>query len=204
MSKTTVTDALFMANVTAKTAAVQNMTKLAADGNSFSKAMNEATEKPDGQGRADGNAGGEGVRKSKTIVDKPAGKVQDMDGKSRTKGAKDQEAGNGISDDVKEALVSEVTEKGFKIGNAITEKFDASDEELSEAMEVLGLTGVDLLDPANLRNLIMEVTETGDSLELLTNVELYEGMKEIVSIADEMVGEIKDTDRKSTRLNSSH
>ena len=82
---------------------------------------------------------------------------------------------------------SEITNQ---IVDKIKSEFEVTDEEIEEAMEVLGLTIADLTKPAELRNLLMELTGTTDSIELLTNVELYDSVKEVTDFASNLFTEV--------------
>ena len=89
-------------------------------------------------------------------------------------------------------LAKEVKDITDQIKDKIKEGFEVTDEEIEEAMEVLGLTIADLANGADLRNLIMELTGTTDSIELITNVDLYDGLKEVTALADELFAKISE------------
>ncbi len=86
-----------------------------------------------------------------------------------------------------ETVVDKTAAATEKIAEKVCVEFDITDEELTEAMEVLGLTMVDLLNPDCLKQLLMEVSDAPDSLSLLTNAELYDGMKQVMEFAQETV-----------------
>ena len=92
--------------------------------------------------------------------------------------------------DDKEALVEEVAEEAATIVNKIKEILNVSDDELTQAMEDLGITAVDLLDPVRVRELCMEITGTPDSISLLTNDQLYSDIKEIAGAAEDAFNNI--------------
>lgn len=87
-------------------------------------------------------------------------------------------------------LKEEVAEAVNVIKEKIKENFNVTDEDIEEAMEVLGLVIADLFNGADLRSLVMELTGTADSIELLTNVELYDGVKEITQLSENLLNEI--------------
>jgi len=91
-----------------------------------------------------------------------------------------------------EDVSEKVSEKATEITEKIKSEFGVSDEEIETAMEVLALSAQDLFNPVELRNLVMELTGTTDSIELITNVELYEGIKEITTLADDLLGQISE------------
>lgn len=88
------------------------------------------------------------------------------------------------------SAVKEITEDVKKIVSEIKEKFDVTDEDIEEAMEMLGMTYADLFNQVDLRNLLMTVTKTEDSVMLLTDVDLYEGMNDLVDMMNDLKNEI--------------
>lgn len=88
------------------------------------------------------------------------------------------------------SAVKEITEDVKKIVSEIKEKFDVTDEDIEEAMEMLGMTFADLFNQVDLRNLLMTVTKTEDSVMLLTDVDLYEGMNDLVDMMNDLKNEI--------------
>ncbi len=86
-------------------------------------------------------------------------------------------------------FTEEVAKDIKEIINTIKEVLNVSDEELTEAMETLGLTVVDLLDPVSIKDLCMELKGVEDSISLITNANLYESVKEIVQTAEDAVTE---------------
>ena len=87
-------------------------------------------------------------------------------------------------------FTEEVAEDIKKIVNTIKEVLEVSDEELTEAMETLGLSVVDLLDPTSIRDVCMELKGVTDSISLITNADLYESVKEIVQTAEDAVTDL--------------
>ena len=67
-----------------------------------------------------------------------------------------------------------------------------SEEELTQAMEDLGIAAADLLDPMTVRDLCMNLTGVEDSISLLTDANLYESVKETVQTAENAVASILD------------
>ena len=87
----------------------------------------------------------------------------------------------------KAEFTEEVAKEASKIYDKIKEVLGVSDEELTQAMETLGLTAIDLLNPISIKDLAMELTGTPDSISLITNADLYQNVKEIVQVAEEAV-----------------
>lgn len=74
-----------------------------------------------------------------------------------------------VSDETKEAVL----EASEKLVEEVAEEMGVTPEEVEEAMEVLGLTAVQLLEPANMQKLLMAITGNEDQLSIITDAELY-------------------------------
>lgn len=78
--------------------------------------------------------------------------------------------------DLKECLRSEIE----NVEEAICENLDVTEEDLLQAMETLGMTFADLLNPQKVVQLCLELQGT-DSIELVTDGTFYEQVKTIVN-----------------------
>ena len=125
------------------------------------------------------------VSKTKTVVATNAGSNKNI----KTAEASGQET-ESLDEEKIQDLAEEISEITNQIVDKIKSEFEVTDEEIEEAMEVLGLTIADLTKPAELRNLLMELTGTTDSIELLTNVELYDSVKEVTDFASNLFTEV--------------
>ena len=125
------------------------------------------------------------VSKTKTVVATNAGSNKNI----KTAEASGQETESLDEEKIKD-LAEEISEITNQIVDKIKSEFEVTDEEIEEAMEVLGLTIADLTKPTELRNLLMELTGTSDSIELLTNVELYDSVKEVTDFASNLFTEV--------------
>lgn len=112
-----------------------------------------------------------------------SGKTQDaeqQDGKKEV--AKDAE-------DVKtENVQEEVERKGEELVQDIAEEMDVTPEEVEAAMEVLGLTVMELFDPDNLKQLLLQLTGSTDELSLVTNETLYDSLQTLLQTSEEDLG----------------
>ena len=70
----------------------------------------------------------------------------------------------------------------------ITGTFSISEEELQGIMDDLGMTKMDLTDPASLNELLMNISGAQDSFALLTDENLYGNVKGIMNLQNELVG----------------
>lgn len=75
------------------------------------------------------------------------------------------------------------------IKDAIKEEFDVSDEDIKVAMELLGLTALDLLSTAKVAELIEQLTGT-DALTLITNEDMMQSFNNIINVVDEANADI--------------
>lgn len=86
-----------------------------------------------------------------------------------------------VTDTVKEACED--------IKDAIKEEFDVSDEDIKVAMELLGLTALDLLSTVKVAELIEQLTGT-DALTLITNEDMMQSFNNIINVVDEANADI--------------
>lgn len=77
------------------------------------------------------------------------------------------------------------------IKDAIKEEFDVSDEDIKAAMELLGLTALDLLSTAKVAKLIEQLTGT-DALTLITNEDMMQSFNNIINVVDDANADIAD------------
>lgn len=75
----------------------------------------------------------------------------------------------GISDEQKEAL----NEAGEKLVEEVAKEMETTPEEVEEAMEILGLSALQLLDPDNMKQLLITLSGNEDHLSIITDGELY-------------------------------
>lgn len=83
--------------------------------------------------------------------------------------ADDKISNDGVSDGQKEA----VNEAGEKLVEEVTKEMDVTPEEVEDAMAVLGLSALQLLDPDNMKQLLITLSGNEDHLSILTDGELY-------------------------------
>ena len=74
----------------------------------------------------------------------------------------------------------------------ITDTFSISEEELQGIMDDLGMTKMDLTDPASLNELLMNISGVQDSFALLTDENLYGNVKGIMNLQNELVGQAQE------------
>ena len=89
-----------------------------------------------------------------------------------------------------ENVSEKLEEAGNKVLDKIKENFGLSDEELAEAMEMLGLTLTDLLVPNNITKLIVEATGNQDAMSIVTDSDLSAALMDTMSFLDEQLTEV--------------
>ena len=90
------------------------------------------------------------------------------------------------NDQIKEELSK--FEEGVK--DVLKEELGVTDEQLAEAMETLGLTYVDLMNPNQLASLVAELTGTADVGSLLCNSEFMTVMQTVQELGGNLLQEL--------------
>lgn len=92
-----------------------------------------------------------------------------------------------------DAEAQETVEKAAEeLVGEIADVMDIPLEKVEEAMEVLGLTAVDLFDPANLKQLLLNLTDNTDELALVTDETLYGNLQELFQTVNETLGALQE------------
>lgn len=109
----------------------------------------------------------------------------EQDGQGKTTETKDE----GTVD----AETKETVEKAAEeLVSEIADVMDIPLEKVEEAMEVLGLTAVDLFDPENLKQLLLNLTGSTDELALVTDETLYGNLQELFQAVDETLATLQE------------
>ncbi len=87
-------------------------------------------------------------------------------------------------------LQEEMQEMGEELISQITEELDVSEEDIVNAMQVLGLMAVDLLNPENLTALVTEVAGDGQEINLITDSDIYTSLQDLMEGAESMRDEL--------------
>lgn len=90
------------------------------------------------------------------------------------------------SDDV-ENVKDEVNDFAKKVKDVIEEELDVSEEEINKAMEVLGLTAIDLAQPENLVKLVNQLTDNVDSISLVLSDEFKNILDSVIDFTDQLL-----------------
>lgn len=83
-----------------------------------------------------------------------------------------------------------VRESGEKLVEDIADEMGVTTEEVTDAMEVLGLSVVDLFDLSNLKQLLLQISGCPDEMSLVTNGELYQNLQNLFMIVEESLDQL--------------
>ncbi len=87
-------------------------------------------------------------------------------------------------------LQSAISEDGKKLIKEIAEAVEVSEDEILMAMQVLGLTEMNLLNPENILQVVNQVNNGDDGTMLIVDQNLFTNIKDVLSQAKEMVSEL--------------
>lgn len=113
-----------------------------------------------------------------------AAKAQLQSGNKTSKVSKQD--GRKVEEGSEEKVAAELV-KGIK--RALQKMLGISEEELSNIMEALGLTSVDLLQQSGLHQIMVESTGCEDAFDLLSNEELTNTFQQLLNTVEEMVNQ---------------
>lgn len=176
MANTIVTDSYKFANVTSVSAGMDSGFKKVSDEMDFTQML--------------GNVAKDSVKTNPTDTVAKTQTVVEKSSKSNLSdpGSKVKENGNDISG--REKVASDINDKCKAVKSKIKDELGVSDEEFDSAMETLGLSMQDLMDPNKVKDLMMSLSGETDSLSILTNADLYDSMKNVFDLVTELRGNV--------------
>ncbi len=101
-----------------------------------------------------------------------------------------QNGGPDIQDKLPEDAGEKLNTFEEKATEAVAEELGVTEEEVTEAMEAMGLTVLDLMDPAKLADLVMELTGSEDIGSLLLSEGFQQMLGEIGELSQELMAEL--------------
>ena len=123
--------------------------------------------------------------KSESVSDKQTvGSTQD----GSDKVSNDNTAGDNVSAKGQE----ETTDAAQKLVEDVAEEMGVTPEEVEEAMEVLGLTALQLFDPSNMKALLMQLSGSEDQLMIVTDAELYGHLQNLLNMASQTLDALQE------------
>lgn len=93
----------------------------------------------------------------------------------------DNAAKNNVTDNGQE----EAADAAKKLVEDVAEEMNVSSEEVEEAMEVLGLTAMQLFDPENMKALLMQLSGSENQLMIVTDADLYGHLQNLLGMASQ-------------------
>lgn len=111
-----------------------------------------------------------------------------------TKAAKDvkEDAPEEIDDEKLVEAMEAINSAGSQMVNEIAEAMGVEPEEVLDAMQELGMKGQDLLNPANLGELVLNLADAESSYDLVTDENLYESYQSVMGTLDETLENLAD------------
>lgn len=94
---------------------------------------------------------------------------------------------NGMND----KQITAVMEAGEKIVEEVAKEMDVTPEEIEAAMEVLGLSAIQLLDPENMKQLLIVISGNEDQLSIITDEELYGHLQNLLDTVSVNLNELQ-------------
>jgi flagellar hook-length control protein FliK len=85
----------------------------------------------------------------------------------------------------------EVQKAGEELVSKVAEQLGVSEEAVTEAMETLGLTMVDLLNPDNMTQLLLTIEGT-DMLSLMTDEGLYNSLQNLLGMVEQQLKQLQE------------
>lgn len=99
-------------------------------------------------------------------------------------------SGNDIRGKLPQDADQKLEEFEDQLKDVLEEKLGVSEEELAQAMETLGLTVLDLMEPANLAQLVMELTGSQDGSELLLSTEFQSLLVQVEELSESLMAQL--------------
>lgn len=92
-----------------------------------------------------------------------------------------------------EVMEEEVMEAVQDIVEAVAKELNVSEEDVLKAMEALGMSWMDILNPDNMAQLVLQISGEPDMLNLLTNEGLYNSVQNLTEIVNTEVTSLQET-----------
>lgn len=117
-----------------------------------------------------------------------SGEAEETAGTKETQASKEAQE---VSEDITED--TEALEKaGGEMAAALAAQMGITLEAVGEAMDKLGMTEVSLLDPKNLKELMVELTEGADEMSLLTDESFYQSVTEALDTLEDITQKLQE------------
>lgn len=84
-----------------------------------------------------------------------------------------------------EEEISEIGEKASELLSQMSSELDISEQDIVEAMENMGITPLELLNPEVMTQVVLEITGEEDAISLLTNEDLMNSLQNLKEFAED-------------------
>ncbi|MCM1174720.1 MAG: flagellar hook-length control protein FliK [Blautia sp.] len=101
--------------------------------------------------------------------------------------AVEEPAKSGAADEQEAAI----TEAGQELVKDVAKEMGVTAEEVEEVMEILGLSAVQLLDPENMKQLLITISGNEDPLSIITDGELYGHLQSLLDTVSASLDELQ-------------
>lgn len=151
-----------------------------------SASFSDYMQQPSGSGYAQASV--QGVKQAEPAQASEGGRREYEQRRSEAGARVEKAAGrkDGKEADV-QTVESAVEDAAQEIKEAIAEEFGADPEQIEEAMQLLGLTALDLLDPQKLMALTMELTGTQDAAMMLFREDFQNILQQVSVITEDLL-----------------
>ena len=125
--------------------------------------------------------------------DKPE-KVNKSDKTEKDQNVEDKDV-NAYKDEepISEEAMEEIAEAVASMVTTIAEVLEIPVEDVTEAIENLGLKDIEILNPGTIPNLVVELTDAADVTEIMTDEELFADVKQIMDTVETTLADVADT-----------
>ena len=83
-------------------------------------------------------------------------------------------------------LQEAINEAGKEMMKQIADEMDITEDDVIGAMQVLGLMAVDLLNPANIAQMITQISGQEETIDLITDTDIYTSLQDLMEGAESM------------------
>ncbi len=171
------------------TGAKMNVTSDASS--NFSDVLKDSTEKkvvdePSGTDKSDMTA----VKEDKPVKDdgklKNEGKGEKVQNQDKPKSPVEDNKPEELTEEEIEAVAVVATE----MVQNVAELLDVPTEDVEAAMQELGIEDIEILNPATIPELVVEITGAADAMEIMTDEELFTDVKELMTEAEDLMDQL--------------
>ena len=129
--------------------------------------------------------------KTDTVKDENTANVKDINAdQTQVKEVNTTDTKETESTEANDKLQDAIEESGKEIISDIAKALDISEEEILNAMQLLGMTFADLLNPQNIAQLVTDLGDADKALDLITDSDLNTFMQDLYEGADSMKSEL--------------